>query len=158
MGEGYRAYADVTTVAGAPTVDLYEDFQCPNCGQFEAILGSTVKDLAQQGKIVLKYHVMNFLDDKGGIQNSTPAGNGAFCAAEDGKFPEFHDAVYAAQVPEGTDVSQAALDGWAKTAGITGDALHDVELVRRRAASTRATSARSTTRPSRSRSSRAPRR
>ncbi|MGG5257295.1 DsbA family protein [Phycicoccus avicenniae] len=123
MGKGYPAFADVTPAANAPTVDLYEDFQCPVCAQFEGILGPTIEDLAKSGKIKLTYHVLNFLDDKTGAENSTPAGNGAFCAAADGKFQPFHDAVYAAQKAEGEDVDQATLDGWAKTAGITGDAL-----------------------------------
>ena len=56
MGKGYPAFADVTPAAGAPTVDLYEDFQCPICGQFEAELGPTFQDLASQGKVKLSYH------------------------------------------------------------------------------------------------------
>lgn len=123
MGKPFPAYTDVKAAANAPTVDLYEDFQCPVCGQFESVLGATVKQLASDGKIKLNYHVLNFLDDKTGASNSTPAANGAFCAAEDGKFQQFHDAVYASQQSEGTDVDQAKLDSWAATAGITGDAL-----------------------------------
>ncbi len=123
MGEGYRVYPDATLVSGAPVVDVYEDFQCPICAQFEAAMGPTVEGLAQQGKIELRYHVLNFLDDKTGAQNSTPAANGAFCAAADGKFLDFHNAVYADQAPEGQDVAQARLDSWAASAGITGPAL-----------------------------------
>ena len=123
MGGGYPAFASVTAAAGAPTVDLYEDFQCPICAQFESILGSTFQDLAAQGKLKLNYHVLNFLDDKTGAKNSTPAANGAFCAAADGKFQEFHNAIFANQVTEGEDVTDAELGAWAATAGITGDAL-----------------------------------
>ena len=123
MGEGYRAFADVELQPGAPVVDLYEDFQCPVCGQFEAAVGSTVEELAQSGAIELRYHVLNFLDDKTGAAYSTPAANGAFCAAEDGRFQEFHDAAYAGQAQEGVDLPEATLDGWAEQAGITGDAL-----------------------------------
>jgi protein-disulfide isomerase len=123
MGKGYPAFADVTAAAGVPTVDLYEDFQCPICAQFEAALGSTMQGLAQEGKLKLNYHVLNFLDDKTGAKNSTPAANGAFCAAADGKFQEFHNAIFASQVAEGKDVTDAELGAWAATAGITGDAL-----------------------------------
>jgi len=123
MGKGYPAFASVQAAAGVPTVDLYEDFQCPICGQFEAALGSTFQSLAQEGKLKLNYHVLNFLDDKTGAKNSTPAANGAFCAAADGKFQQFHNAVYASQVAEGTDVTDADLARWAGTAGITGNAL-----------------------------------
>ncbi len=123
MGKGYPAFATASPAAGVPTVDLYEDFQCPICAQFEAALGSTFQDLAAQGKLKLNYHVLNFLDDKTGAKNSTPAANGAFCAAGQGKFQEFHNAVFASQVAEGQDVTDAELGAWATTAGITGDSL-----------------------------------
>lgn len=123
MGKGYPAFAGVTAAPGAPTVDLYEDFQCPICSQFEAALGPTFQGLAQEGKLKLNYHVLNFLDDKTGAENSTPAANGAFCAAADGKFQEFHNAIFTSQVAEGQDVTDAELGAWAAAAGITGDAL-----------------------------------
>ena len=81
----------------------------PSAPQFEAALGSTFQGLAQEGKLKLNYHVLNFLDDKTGAKNSTPAANGAFCAAADGKFQEFHNAVFASQVAEGKDVTDAEL-------------------------------------------------
>ena len=123
MGQGYNAFASVTPAAGVPTVDLYEDFQCPICAQFESALGPTFQELAAQGKVKLNYHVLNFLDDNTGAKNSTPAANGAFCAARVDKFKEFHNAVFASQVAEGQDVTDAELGAWATTAGITGDAL-----------------------------------
>ena len=94
MGAGLPGVRRRHARASAPTVDLYEDFQCPACKQFEAPLGSTIQGLAPQGKIKLVYHVMNFLDDNLRNDNSTRAANGAFCAADDGKFQEFHDAVF----------------------------------------------------------------
>ena len=36
----------------------------------------------------------NFLDDNLRNDSSTRAGNAAFCAADAGKFQEFHDAVF----------------------------------------------------------------
>ncbi len=123
MGKGYPAFTTATVAAGAPTVDLYEDFQCPICAQFESALGPTFQDLAAQGKLKLNYHVLNFLDDKTGAKNSTPAANGAFCAASLGKFQEFHNAVFTSQVAEGQDVTDAELGAWATTAGISGDSL-----------------------------------
>ncbi|HYN30507.1 MAG TPA: thioredoxin domain-containing protein [Dermatophilaceae bacterium] len=124
MGEGFRAYSDAPAKAGAPTVDIFEDFQCPACAQFEQVLGPTVKDLATSGAITLRYHVKTFLDDNLGNDASTRAGNGAFCAAREGKFQEFHDLVYANQpAQEGQGWTDAGLKGFAEQAGITGDAL-----------------------------------
>ena len=123
MGEGYRAFADVELREGAPVVDVFEDFQCPACGQFEAAFGGPIEDLARDGRIELKYHILNFLDDTTGADYSTPAANGGFCAADQGAFQDFHDAAYAGQAREGVDLPQETLDGWAQEAGITGDDL-----------------------------------
>jgi protein-disulfide isomerase len=124
LGAGYPAFQDVTADAGAPTLDVYEDFQCPACKMFEGALGSTIEDLASSGRVKLVYHVKNFLDDNLRNDSSTKAGNAAFCAAEDGKFQDFHDEVYAEQpATEGDGYSDQTLKSIAERVGITGDAL-----------------------------------
>ncbi|MCA0336076.1 MAG: DsbA family protein [Actinobacteria bacterium] len=123
MGTAYPAFADATPKAGAPTVEVFEDFQCPACQQAEGILGSTLAELAQAGDIKLQYHVLNFLDRKLGNDGSVLAANGAFCAAEDGKFQEFHDAAYLNQPTEGSGWTVAGLKKLAEGAGLSGAAL-----------------------------------
>lgn len=120
---GYRAFADVTPVDGAPTVDLYEDFQCPVCGTMEANLGETINELASAGEIILNYHVMNFLDAATGAEQSTPVANAAFCAADQGKWQEYHDAAFAGQITEGQSATIEDLTGFATTAGLSGTEL-----------------------------------
>ncbi|MGL4742988.1 MAG: DsbA family protein [Dermatophilaceae bacterium] len=123
-GAGYVAFADVTPATGAPTLDVYEDFQCPACAQYEATMGSTIRDLAQQGKIRLVYHVKNFLDDNLGNDSSTRAGTAAFCAAAAGRFHEFHDLLFANQpAREGDGFTDTQLRELAGRAGISGSAL-----------------------------------
>jgi protein-disulfide isomerase len=88
------------TVGGADaavTVDFYEDFQCPVCGTLEQSLGSTVQQLIDNGKIRAVYHMMSFLGPE-----SVRAANAAAAAAQDGKFKEYHDLLYANQPPERT--------------------------------------------------------
>lgn len=124
MGEGFFANKDVTLVAGAPTLDVYEDFQCPACGQFERIMGSTVTDLAGQGKIKLVYHLKTIIDGNLGTTHSLTMGNAAMCAADAGKFQPFHDEVYAnLPAQEGQGWTDAQTKGFAEKAGITGSAL-----------------------------------
>lgn len=124
MGNGYPVYTDVTPVEGAPTVDIYEDFQCPACGRFEQILGPTIGQMAADGEIQVRYHVMNFLDDTLRNDSSTRGAVAAFCAADDGKFVEYHDALYANQpATEGTGWTDEQLAGFASDIGVTGDAL-----------------------------------
>jgi protein-disulfide isomerase len=124
LGAGYPAFQDVTPASNAPTVDLFEDFQCPACAAFEQALGSTFQDQAKAGKIKLVYHVKNFLDDNLRNDSSTRAGNAAFCAADDGKFETFHNVIYANQpANEGDGYTDAQLKSFAEQAGVTGPAL-----------------------------------
>jgi protein-disulfide isomerase len=125
LGAGYPAFQDVTASAGAPTVDIYEDFQCPACAGFEAALGDTFQEQASTGKIKLVYHVKNFLDDNLRNDSSTRAGNAAFCASDAGKFQEFHNTIFPNQpATEGDGFTDAQLKGFAEQAGVTGEALN----------------------------------
>ncbi|MDR1790368.1 MAG: thioredoxin domain-containing protein [Propionibacteriaceae bacterium] len=44
------------------TVDLFFDFHCPGCGQFEQTNGADLKALVDDGTIYLRNHPMNFED------------------------------------------------------------------------------------------------
>lgn len=123
MSGGYRVYADVKAKEGAPTVDVYEDFQCPACAEMEGRIGNALETAAKAGDITLNYHVLHFLDGKLGNDGSIKAGNGAFCAAESGKFVEFHNLAYSQQPTEGAGWTTAGLKSLASEAGITGPAL-----------------------------------
>jgi protein-disulfide isomerase len=123
-GAGFPAFTGVTPATGAPVLDLYEDFQCPACAVFEQRLGGTIRELAQQGKLKLNYHIKTFLDDNLGNDSSTRAGTAAFCAADAGKFQQFHDQVFPGQpATEGAGFTKAELRGFAERAGISGPAL-----------------------------------
>jgi protein-disulfide isomerase len=124
MGEGFVANKDVTLVDGAPTLDIYEDFQCPACAQFERIMGPTVDELAKQGKIKLVYHLKTIIDANFGVEHSLSMGNAAMCAADAGAFQPFHDTVYANMpAQEGQGWTDAETKRFAEKAGITGPAL-----------------------------------
>src|SRR5262245_59551216 len=42
--------------AKAPKLELFEDFQCPICHEFEKASGSTIERLAAQGKVNVAYY------------------------------------------------------------------------------------------------------
>ena len=110
--------------AGAPTLDLYEDFQCPICGQLEKLFGAQIRSMAAAGDIRLVTHTMSFLDTNLKNDSSLRAANAAACAADAGRFSEYHDAVFAGQpAKEGEGYTDARLAEFATTAGITGGAL-----------------------------------
>jgi protein-disulfide isomerase len=107
-----------------PTVDVYVDFQCPNCGKFEEAFGTPLTTLAKAGQIKYVVHMLSFLDAGLNNDSSKRAANAAACAADAGKFGEYHSAVFAAQpANEGDGYTDAQLTEFAKTAGITGPAL-----------------------------------
>lgn len=62
------------------TLDAYEDFNCPICGEFEKTTGSTVSKLIDNGTLKVRYHMMSFIDDNNGGTYSHRAAN-AFAAA-----------------------------------------------------------------------------
>lgn len=124
LGSGYPAFQDVTAKPNAPTMDVFEDFQCPACRAFEGAFGSTLESAAKAGDVKVVYHIKNFLDGNLRNDSSTRAGNAAFCAADAGKFQDFHDVIYKNQpAQEGTGWTNAQLKDLAQQAGVTGDAL-----------------------------------
>lgn len=105
-----------------PTVDIYEDFQCPYCGQLEKTSGADLTKAAQAGKIKLRVHMLSFLDENVGNDSSKRAANAAFCSSDAGRFAQYHSALFAAQpAKEGQGYSDQTLRSAAKKAGITGD-------------------------------------
>ena len=110
--------------AKVPTLDVYVDFQCPNCGQMEKAFGPTLTRMAKAGQIKYVVHMMSFLDAKLGNDSSTRSANAAACAGDAGKFGEYHSAVFAGHpATEGAGYTDSQLTEFAKTAGITGPAL-----------------------------------
>jgi|BarGraNGADG00212_1021973.scaffolds.fasta_scaffold04381_7 protein-disulfide isomerase len=109
--------------AKVPTLDVYVDFQCSNCGGFEKASGPTLATMAKAGQIKYVVHMMSFLDSTLGNDSSARSANAAACASDAGKFGEYHSAVFAAQpIKEGEGYTDAQLTEFAKTAGITGPA------------------------------------
>lgn len=122
--QGLRAYPDVKLQANAPTVDLYEDFQCPICNDLEKANGEQILADAKAGKIKLVWHLMTFLQDNlNNAPSSTIAANGLYCAADAGKAAEYHRANFAGQPKEGVGYKISDIKKFGKEAGITGAAL-----------------------------------
>ncbi len=111
------ATGPATSSGGKPrvVVDLYEDFQCPVCKEFEAVDGAALKSWQQAGIVQLAYHPVAFLDRASTTDYSTRALEAA-ASVEDSSpssFQAFHDLLYASQPAEGS-------------AGLTDSTLADV--------------------------------
>lgn len=105
------------------TVDLYEDFLCPVCRTFEEKYSAQLREQVEAGTIKVRYHILPML-----IKYSDPEGysrdsaNAALCAADAGKFPEYHDSLYAKQPEEGgPGYTKQELVKLGTDLGITGD-------------------------------------
>jgi protein-disulfide isomerase len=87
--------------SGAVTVDAYIDFLCPFCKQFEAASGPALARMVEDELITLVYHPLGFLDRLSTTHYSSRAASASGCAADQGRFPEYRDALFANQPPEG---------------------------------------------------------
>jgi len=108
-----------------PQVHIYDDFQCPFCGQLEATSGETISEAAAAGDIKLTYTFMSFLDNSLGNDSSSRAANAAVCSADADRLSEFVSSLFARQpVQEGTGYENETFFDAAGEAGIEGDALN----------------------------------
>jgi hypothetical protein len=98
-------------VKNVPTIDVYEDFQCPVCARFEAINGITLEKAISEKKAKVVFHVLSFLGTE-----SILAANAAACASDQDKFLAFHKAFYANQP---TENSGAVTAEFLKTLGVS---------------------------------------
>ena len=89
--DGYAVVFN-SEVKNAPVVDIYEDFQCPICQQFEGLNGKYITSLVLEKKATVKYHILSFIGPE-----SVRAANASACANDEGKFVDFHNALYANQ-------------------------------------------------------------
>jgi protein-disulfide isomerase len=79
-------------IKGLPVVDIYEDFQCPICQQFEGLNGQYINSLITDKKAIVKFHPLSFIGPE-----SVRAANAAACANDENKFVDFHLGLYANQ-------------------------------------------------------------
>jgi protein-disulfide isomerase len=79
-------------LTGVPVVDIYEDFQCPICQQFEGVQMKYIDSLITDKKATVHFHLLSFIG-----QESIRAANASACAADEGKFIPFHNNLYANQ-------------------------------------------------------------
>ena len=98
---------------GPVTIDLYEDYLCPVCKQFQQTSGPTVNQLISEGKAKVVFHPVAFLNRFSTTEYSTRSSAAAGCAAKGGKFKEFTDALFERQPAEGS-------------AGLSNDELIDI--------------------------------
>lgn len=130
FGVPYGQAWEAKDSAKLPTLELWEDFQCPACAQVEKAVGAQIRELADDGLVKLLYRPATFLDDKLAAKNeangnpiSSARATAAWgCAVDAGKSGEYHDAVFAAQpADEGVGYSEPQLLSLGSSVGIEGE-------------------------------------
>jgi protein-disulfide isomerase len=81
--------------SATPTIDVWEDFQCPACALFEKANGQNLRNVIVEGKAKVVFHVLSFLGPE-----SIILANAGGCADASAKFFDFHSYLYAHQVTE----------------------------------------------------------
>jgi hypothetical protein len=98
-----------------PVVDVYEDFQCPICKQFEILNGNYIESLINTKTATVIFHTLSFLGP-----DSVRAANAGACSADQGKFLSFHHTAYDNQPIENSGAwTNDALVVLGKVAGIS---------------------------------------
>ena len=77
-------------------IDIWEDFQCPACRDFEAINNDYIKKVIAEKKAKVVYHPLTFIGERStlGFNESIIAANAAACAMDQNKFIEMHEILY----------------------------------------------------------------
>lgn len=92
VGPGTTGKGVTVGKAGAKNeIELYLDFRCPHCKEFEDATESTINSLVDDGKAKVIYNPLAFVDP----EVSPRAANGFACAAAAGKARGYADALYA---------------------------------------------------------------
>ncbi|WP_406077157.1 DsbA family protein [Micromonospora sp. NBC_00858] len=92
----------IVTGGGPVTVDIFEDFLCPACKQFEQTSGATLEQLVAENKATVVYHPVAYLNRFSTTEYSTRSSAASGCAAAGGKFREYAKALFDKQPPEGS--------------------------------------------------------
>ena len=120
--------------ADAPTIQIWEDFNCPGCGSFEGQNGEQIATAVEAGDLRVEYHNLDF-QNPGSTSGeySTRAIAAIQCVAAKDSLPVFFDvknSYYANQPAGGAgDLSARELADLAEAAGANADTVECISNV-----------------------------
>ena len=98
----------VSPVKGATnqrvTIVEFSDFECPYCNAVQRTLKQVLENYGSNVRLVFKHLPLE------GHRNSLPAARAAYCAAEQDRFWQFHDALFGAKELSAAVFTQIAND------------------------------------------------
>lgn len=109
----------VTAGSGPVQLDVYTDYLCPYCEQFERDHGPDLVTALNESRLTVRYHQISILDartDPAGY--STRSANAALCAADSGIWPTYSQRLWAEQPGEnGAGLTDEQLIGFGTDLG-----------------------------------------
>lgn len=113
-------------------IDEYSDFQCPYCGVFgRETFPLILRDYVQTGLVYFTFHNFPVVDGGSATKESTHAAMASVCAAQQGKFFEFHDVLFANQTGENIgDFTEKRLYAMAEMSGLDAATLTRATAIR----------------------------
>lgn len=120
LPEGGGVVVNTDAPTDAAEVHIFEDFQCPYCGQLENAIGDEVQQAVADGEVKVTYTFMSFLDPVSSNESSSRAANAAVCSSEAGILPEWHQNAFAEQPTEGAGYEDEVFISAAEEAGLEG--------------------------------------
>ena len=89
------------------TIVEFSDFECPYCNQVQGTLKQIIESYGKDVRLVFKHLPLE------GHRNSFPAARAAYCAGEQDRFWQFHDALFSTR-----DLSPTVLEQIASNLGL----------------------------------------
>lgn len=111
-----KAVTDADHVKGATNAKLtiveYSDFECPFCRRFLPTVNQALQEYPNDVRLVYRHFPLESIHP-----NARIAAIGSECAAEQGKFWEYHDYIFE-QTTTGAEIAKSELAGIAQAAGV----------------------------------------
>lgn len=115
----------LTVGDGTTEVEVWFDYACPHCQQFEVVYGDAVGELVDEGEITLRLNpvALPSLNAASGTEFSARAGGALLCVAEESATAAlaFHESLFALR-PSGPGLDDDELIALADDAGAPGAA------------------------------------
>jgi protein-disulfide isomerase len=90
--------------SAAVTIVEFSDFECPYCNAVQRTLKQVLESYRDEVRLVFKHLPLE------GHRNSLPAARAAYCAGEQDRFWQFHDALFGAKELSPAVLTQIATD------------------------------------------------
>jgi protein-disulfide isomerase/uncharacterized membrane protein YphA (DoxX/SURF4 family) len=101
-------------------IELYEDPLCANCATLEKTSAGQLRTWIDTRTATVKYYVVALLDGQSPSRYPSRAAAAMYCAADAGRFREYHDLLFTNEPAAGSEPTDDQLIAAGSRAGITG--------------------------------------